>query len=195
MRSVRWVAAVMAFVLGGAAGALVGSTTALGTVWLLALIGQSRAGGTGWVMPIHEGGYTVGCGLTCYPGHTGQDFAAPKGTPVRSSNTGIVVRSVSLTTDGGVTGSCTALPICGSGWYSYGNLIVIADANKPEVTTYYAHLDKRAVPAGSYVSAGDHIGRVGDVGNSDGPHLHYEVRVNGAIVDPLQVLREHGVQP
>ena len=64
-----------------------------------------------WTMPLPAGTYTVGCSMTCYPGHTGQDFRAPVGTEVRSSNAGIVVRSEALKDRDGH-------------YVSYGNLIV-----------------------------------------------------------------------
>lgn len=66
---------------------------------------------------------------------------------------------------------------------SYGNYVVIYHSNG--TTTLYAHMSSMAVTAGSTVSQGDTIGYVGSTGNSTGPHLHFEVRVNGSCVDPL----------
>lgn len=56
------------------------------------------------------------------------------------------------------------------------------------VTTYYAHLRRIDVTLGERVAAGDCVGRVGSTGNSSGPHLHFEVRVRNAALDPLTVL-------
>jgi murein DD-endopeptidase MepM/ murein hydrolase activator NlpD len=66
---------------------------------------------------------------------------------------------------------------------SYGNYAVIYHSNG--TTTLYAHMSSIAVTAGSSISQGDTVGYVGSTGNSTGPHLHFEVRVNGSCVDPL----------
>ena len=52
-------------------------------------------------------------------------------------------------------------------------------------STLYAHMSSLAVSAGQTVNQGDVIGYVGDTGWADGPHLHFEVRINGGTVDPL----------
>jgi len=52
------------------------------------------------------------------------------------------------------------------------------------MTSWYAHLSCISVPRGRCVVAGDRIGRVGSTGRSTGPHLHFELRLNGAAVDP-----------
>ena len=66
---------------------------------------------------------------------------------------------------------------------SYGNYAVIYHSNG--TTTLYAHMSSIAVTAGSTINQGDTVGYVGSTGNSTGPHLHFEVRVNGSCVDPL----------
>jgi murein DD-endopeptidase MepM/ murein hydrolase activator NlpD len=191
------VGAVETFVVGLVLGAAAGALAAIGVAPFISetLRVVPPAVSTQWVMPLERGTYSVGCGMSCYPGHTGQDFAAAAGTPLRSSNAGRVVRSESLIYIDGQAASCPDRPICGSQWRSYGNLIVIADAADPAREIYYAHLSRRYVAVGDQVNTGQLIGAVGDVGNSKGPHLHYETRINGAIADPLVVLREKGVQP
>ncbi|MCK0166158.1 M23 family metallopeptidase [Jannaschia sp. S6380] len=97
--------------------------------------------------------------------HTGVDFAAAQGTPVRATAPG----RVSFV-----------------GWRGgYGRVVEIA--HDPEIMTRYAHLS--AVPGGlsegQRVAAGDMIGRVGATGTATGPNLHYEVRVDGRPTDPL----------
>ena len=95
--------------------------------------------------------------------HEGTDFAAPKGTPIVASGDGIVVKV---------------------GWAGgYGNAIRIKHNSTYE--TMYAHLSKFAknIKKGTRVKQGSIIGYVGSTGNSTGPHLHYEVMVNGKKVN------------
>lgn len=69
-------------------------------------------------------------------------------------------------------------------WYGgYGKCVIIDHGNG--IQTYYAHFDELCVSVGDVVSAGDVVGLIGSTGNSTGPHLHFEVRVNGEVMDPL----------
>jgi murein DD-endopeptidase MepM/ murein hydrolase activator NlpD len=103
--------------------------------------------------------------------HTGLDFAVPHGSAVRAASGGVVLST---------------------GWGGgYGNLIKIQHADN--VQTWYAHLSAISVQPGQKVSAGEQIGQVGSTGNSTGPHLHFEVRVNGTPRDPEPWLPAHGV--
>ncbi len=96
--------------------------------------------------------------------HPGLDYPEPAGTTVRAAGRGCV-RS--------------------AGWDAggYGNLVVIA--HRMGMTSHYAHLDRILVVPGRCVVAGDPIGTVGSTGRSTGPHLHFELRLRGALVDPL----------
>ena len=94
--------------------------------------------------------------------HTGLDIATSTGTPIAAAASGTVTFS-------GYKGS-------------YGNMIVITHTNG--VQTYYGHCSKLYVSAGQTVSQGQTIGAVGSTGNSTGPHLHLEVRVNGVAYNP-----------
>ena len=94
--------------------------------------------------------------------HTGLDIAAPLGTPYSAAASGVVSFA-------GYKGS-------------YGNLIVIDHGNN--VQTYYGHSSKIYVSVGESVSQGETIGAVGSTGNSTGPHLHLEVRINGVAYNP-----------
>lgn len=94
--------------------------------------------------------------------HTGLDIAASTGTPIAAAASGTVTFS-------GRKGS-------------YGNLLVVTHANG--VQTYYAHCSSLYVSAGTKVSQGQIIAAVGSTGNSTGPHLHLEVRVNGIAYNP-----------
>lgn len=99
--------------------------------------------------------------------HTGVDLAAPRGTPIYASGDGVVGRV---------------------GWVSgYGKKVEIDHVNGFE--TGYGHMSRFAdgLKAGSRVRQGQIIGYVGSTGNSTGNHLHFEIKVNGRVVDPLSV--------
>lgn len=104
--------------------------------------------------------------------HTGLDFAAPTGTPVKA-----------------VAGG----KITSAGWSgAYGYRIVLELADGTEI--WYCHLSSMSVTSGA-VGAGDTIGRVGATGNVTGPHLHLEVRKGGSTMDPLAWLTSKGLNP
>lgn len=97
--------------------------------------------------------------------HTGVDVAAEEGTIIKASMEGIV-ELVSSEGD-------------------YGNHINIRSNN---VNTLYAHCSKIFVKEGQIVGQGQEIGAVGNTGNSTGPHLHFEIRIDDRFVDPLKIL-------
>jgi len=96
--------------------------------------------------------------------HTGIDLTARTGTPVYATGNGLVIRADY--SSGG-----------------YGNMVIISHGFGYE--TYYAHLSKILVKPGQKVKRGDLIGLVGNTGRSTAPHLHYEVRLNGKPVNPV----------
>ena len=98
--------------------------------------------------------------------HKGLDISNRPGTPVWAPARGAVTFS-------GPDGS-------------YGICIVMDHGNG--IVTRYGHLSKTLVTVGQYVQRGDVIGHVGNTGRSTGPHLHYEVLINGANVDPLRYI-------
>jgi murein DD-endopeptidase MepM/ murein hydrolase activator NlpD len=105
--------------------------------------------------------------LNSWRKHNGVDYAAPKGTPVRSVGEGFVEFA---------------------GWQNgYGNVVEIRHAN--EQTTLYAHLSRLDARKGQRVEQGQHIGAVGATGWATGPHLHFEFRVGGAHKDPLAIAK------
>jgi murein DD-endopeptidase MepM/ murein hydrolase activator NlpD len=95
--------------------------------------------------------------------HKGVDFGAPKGTPVKATGPGKVIRAE----DCGAAGNCVVLEHP-DGW-----------------TSAYFHLSKIDVKLGEEVEAEQLIGKVGSTGRSTGPHLHLAIKVGGAYVDPL----------
>ncbi len=100
--------------------------------------------------------------------HTGVDMAAPQGTDIHAAEGGVVTVA--------------------QWWNGYGNTVVIDHGNG--VWTLYGHIRDGgiAVSSGQTVSRGQKIAEVGSTGNSTGPHLHFEVRVNGEPVNPVPYL-------
>ncbi|QOZ34609.1 M23 family metallopeptidase [Bradyrhizobium sp. CCBAU 53421] len=99
--------------------------------------------------------------------HTGLDFRAAQGDPVRVTANGKVVSA---------------------GWAGgYGRMVEVDHGNG--LSTRYGHLSEIGVKVGEYVKIGQVIGAVGSTGRSTGPHLHYETRIDGEAVDPQKFLR------
>lgn len=95
--------------------------------------------------------------------HAGVDLAAPYGSPVVATGNGVV----------------------GSAAWAGGLGLTVSVLHGDGVQTRYGHLSRLNVVAGQQVSRGDVIGYVGSTGQSTGPHVHYEMRINGTAVDPL----------
>jgi murein DD-endopeptidase MepM/ murein hydrolase activator NlpD len=124
----------------------------------------SGSSSSGFIWPVN-GVVTSGFGWRWGRMHEGIDIAAPTGTPIRAAAGGSIIFA-------GYMGG-------------YGNLVVIDHGNG--LSTAYAHQSAIYIGGGS-VSQGTVIGAVGSTGNSTGPHLHFEVRVNGSAVDPMGYL-------
>lgn len=103
--------------------------------------------------------------------HTGIDLAGPYGSPVRSVAAGTVVFAGY---DGG-----------------YGLLVQVQLDDG--VLTYYAHNSRLRVSTGDRVAAGTQVAEEGSSGHSTGPHVHFEVRIDGTPIDPVPWLASHGV--
>jgi murein DD-endopeptidase MepM/ murein hydrolase activator NlpD len=131
-----------------------------------------------WVLPLAPGyRLTAGfgeCSSLWAHCHTGLDFAAPTGTPIRAVTRGRI-------TEVGDAGA-------------YGNRTVETLEDGTEL--WYCHQVSIDVRVGDEVAAGQQIGRVGSTGNTTGPHLHLEVRPGaGDPVDPAVALAAHGATP
>ena len=113
-----------------------------------------------------SGPVTSGFGVRWGRMHEGIDIAVGQGTPVHAAAGGTVIYA---------------------GWMEgYGNLVVIDHGNG--LSTAYGHNSSLASSVGQSVAAGQVIAYSGSTGHSTGPHVHFEVRVNGAPVDPLGYL-------
>nr|WP_243153393.1 M23 family metallopeptidase [Senegalia massiliensis] len=99
--------------------------------------------------------------------HTGIDIGAPSGSTVVATRDGIVLSS---------------------GWKGgYGKTVMVTHDNG--TTSLYAHNSSLLVSPGQFVRQGQAIARIGSTGNSTGPHLHFEIRVNGNYRNPLSYVR------
>lgn len=125
----------------------------------------------GLIWPV-SGTFTSGFGSRSSPGgvgstnHEGIDIAVPEGTPIRAAKGGTVIMA---SYNGG-----------------YGNYTCIDHGSG--LSTCYAHQSSFAVSAGQQVRQGQVIGYSGNTGASTGPHLHFEVRINGVAQDPMAYL-------
>jgi murein DD-endopeptidase MepM/ murein hydrolase activator NlpD len=134
-----------------------------GTKVIVASRGSGEAGKIGWPA---SGQITSPYGTRSGTFHSGIDIAAPLGTSIRAA----------------LAGTVTFV-----GWQgAYGNMIDIDHGNG--VSTRYAHNSANLVTVGQEVNAGDIIARVGNTGRSTGPHVHFEVRINGQARNPLNYL-------
>jgi murein DD-endopeptidase MepM/ murein hydrolase activator NlpD len=124
-------------------------------------------------MPLVGGRFTSGFGMRFHPilgysrPHTGVDWAAPTGTPIFAAGSGTIIKAE---------------------WDSgYGRRIEIQHANG--YITTYNHMSgfARGAVVGAHVRQGQVIGYLGETGLATGPHLHYEILVNGHFVDPMRV--------
>ncbi len=127
--------------------------------------GTGTPSASGFIWPVN-GSVVSGYGMRWGRMHEGIDIAASTGTPIWAAAAGTVIHA---------------------GWLGgYGNLVVVDHGNG--LATAYAHASAILVAVGQQVAQGETISLVGSTGNSSGPHLHFEVRVNGIAVDPLLYL-------
>jgi murein DD-endopeptidase MepM/ murein hydrolase activator NlpD len=135
-----------------------------------------------WARP-SAGILTSGFGPRWGSQHAGVDLAGPRNSPVYAAAAGTVLTAACT------SASCDRDGSLGLG--GYGNLVELDHG--AGVTTRYAHLSGYTVTPGQQVSAGALLGFQGSTGNSTGVHLHFEVRLDGAPVDPVPWLADRGV--
>ena len=129
-------------------------------------------------MPLDDTRLTSDYGMRTHPvlggrrSHKGVDLSAPTGTPIYATADGYISKAE---------------------WFSsYGKYVSIEHG--ANLQTRFAHMSDIAVTAGTRVKKGDIIGYVGSTGRSTGPHLHYEVRIDGKAVNPVPYMVESEAQ-
>ena len=132
----------------------------------------SRRPAPGWVRPTRGYDVTSGFGYRWGTMHEGVDLAAPSGTPIVTVRSGVIELAE---------------------WYGGYGYAVIVD-HGAGIKTLYGHNSQLLVSEGQRVRTGQRISLMGSTGDSTGPHLHFEVRVNGEPVDPVPWMRERGVR-
>lgn len=133
-------------------------------------VAAQKTTASGWTKPV-EGRISSHYGMRGGEMHGGLDIAAAKGSPVRAAADGIIRKA---------------------SWYGgYGNAVIIDHGNG--VTTLYGHNSALEVREGQKVKAGELIAKAGSTGDSSGPHVHMEVKVNGKKVDPEPWLKQRGI--
>ncbi|GAA4642491.1 hypothetical protein GCM10023115_06050 [Pontixanthobacter gangjinensis] len=129
-------------------------------------------------MPLNNAALTSNYGMRTHPviggrrAHKGVDLAAPTGTPIYATADGIVSKAERFS--------------------SYG--LYVSIEHGAQIQTRFAHMSRIAVANGEEVKKGDIIGYVGSTGRSTGPHLHYEVRIDGQAVNPIPYMVETDAQ-
>ena len=151
-------------------GKIAAELSATGSVPLPA--GPIQGGGSGLIWPV-DGPVVSPFGPRTINGsyeyHPGIDIAVPEGTPIRAAATGTVIFTEPEASSGG-----------------YGNYTCVDHGGG--LSTCYAHQSSFAVTAGQSVSQGEIIGYSGCTGYCFGPHVHFEVRINGVVTDPMGYL-------
>lgn len=118
-----------------------------------------------FIWPVEDGIISQGYSAT----HKALDIAVPIGSPVRAVDNGVVIKA-------------------GYSTVGYGGRVIID--HQIDYTTHYAHLRQSLVEEGDVVVKGQIIGYVGSTGNSTGPHLHFELRDFGYLIDPRPLLHD-----
>jgi murein DD-endopeptidase MepM/ murein hydrolase activator NlpD len=135
-----------------------------------AVAGPIRPGSGGLIWPVNGPITSPFCEARAWEScHPGIDIGVPSGTPIRAAAAGTVVLMQTTATSGG-----------------YGNFTCIQHTGV--MSTCYAHQERFAVTMGQHVAQGQVIGYTDCTGRCFGPHLHFEVRINGQVVNPMNYL-------
>ncbi|MGC4856135.1 M23 family metallopeptidase [Micromonospora sp. DT4] len=124
-----------------------------------------------WMLPLQGYDFNSPYGMRWGKLHTGVDLVVPEGTPYVAVHDGLVTKA---------------------GWFGgYGYTVIVQHADGSEAI--YGHSSALSVKEGQQVKAGDQLGLVGQTGHAYGTHLHLELHVKGAPIDPVPYLQERGV--
>lgn len=137
-----------------------------GTMKILTVITPGGDTSGSFLWPVQGG--TFNGSLGSYYGHTGVDIMGQAGTIIRASKAGTVTYATNISI------------------WPYGKSVVISHGNG--TITRYAHLSEVVVQAGQYVEQGQYLGKMGRTGNATGNHLHFEIRINGVVMDPCKFI-------
>jgi murein DD-endopeptidase MepM/ murein hydrolase activator NlpD len=169
------------------------SRSAVDVAAALQCVAAGEIAASGWTVPV-KGPITSGFRPPSRPTHNGVDIGVPKGTAIHAASSGIVLVATCQAHIGPAAYSCDrdgGLFVAGCGWY-----VDILHAGN--VITRYCHQMVRPyVKPGQSVAAGEVIGLSGASGNASGPHLHFEVHLNGdpgplGAVDPIPYMNQVG---
>lgn len=170
-----------------------GASRAIGVNLVLTCAAPGDITASGWTIPL-KGPVNSGFRTASRPSHNGVDIGVPKGTPIHAVSAGWVIVAVCNAHLGGSSYSCDrdgSVSVQGCGWY-----VDILHASNL-ITRYCHQMARPLVRPGQYVAAGEIIGLSGSSGNSSGPHLHFEIHINGdssgrGAVDPLPFMNQMG---
>jgi murein DD-endopeptidase MepM/ murein hydrolase activator NlpD len=170
-----------------------GASRAAGTAVGLRCASAGEITASGWTVPV-QGPIVSGFRTPQRPHHNGVDIAVAKGTPIRAAAAGVVITVLCNAHLGAQRYTCDrdgGVNVLGCGWY-----VDILHAGA--VITRYCHqMIRPFVIVGQSVAAGDIIGLSGSSGHSSGPHVHFEVHVNGdrgplGAIDPVPFMKQVG---
>jgi murein DD-endopeptidase MepM/ murein hydrolase activator NlpD len=171
-----------------------GAARAVGSLTSLRCVNPGEISASGWTVPVRAE-IVSGFRTADRPNHNGVDLAVPKGTVVHAASAGVVITAkCNAKSPNGGPWSCDidgSSAVQGCGWY-----VEILHAGN--VITRYCHMVSRPdVVVGQTVAAGQPIGHSGSSGNSSGPHVHFEVHLNGdassnGAVSPIPFMQQVG---
>jgi murein DD-endopeptidase MepM/ murein hydrolase activator NlpD len=170
-----------------------GAARAAGSLVNLRCVYPGEISAAGWTIPV-RGAIVSGFRTADRPNHFGVDLAVERGTEVHAASAGVVITALCNASSNGEPWSCDvdgSPAVQGCGWY-----VDILHAGN--VITRYCHLVRRPeVTVGKTVTAGQRIGYSGSSGNSSGPHLHFEIHLNGdssnnGAINPVPYMQDMG---